>query len=123
MLHTMSSERTGSQSKNAKATFDHVHVAGQKKTTRLHLKTISAEDEYRDRFTCIGTLPIMQQEIPAQKLVDSYPHLEGVTLHELPRDRRHMDILVGADLAIGLVYKESRPGSLTAPSAEKTGFG
>jgi hypothetical protein len=35
------------------------HVEGQKKTTRLHLKTISGEDEYRDRFTCIGTLPIM----------------------------------------------------------------
>jgi hypothetical protein len=45
-----------------------------------------------------------------------------VTLHELPRDRRHVDILVGAYLAIGLVCKESRPGLLTVPSAEKTGF-
>jgi hypothetical protein len=84
------------------------HVAGQKKTTRLHLKTISGEDEYKDRFACIGTLSIMQQEIPTQKL-------EGVTVHRLPRDRRYVDILVGADLAIGLVCKESRPGLLTVP--------
>jgi hypothetical protein len=36
----------------------------------------------------VSTLPVMEQEIPTQEMVDSYPHLNGVKLDVLP-DHRH----------------------------------
>lgn len=60
---------------------------------------------------CVGTLPVMKQEIPTQEIVDSYPHLNGVKLDVLPDHRHYVDVLVGADLAMGLVPERVCRGS------------
>jgi hypothetical protein len=72
---------------------------------------------------CVGPLPIMKQEIPTQEMVDSYPHLNSVKLDVLPDHRHFVDVLVGADLAMGLVAERVGRGSKLTPSAHLTLFG
>jgi hypothetical protein len=98
-------------------------VPAERETAMIHLRSYSMSLEYKNHHVCVGTLPVMKQEIPTQEMVDSYLHLNGVKLDVLPDHRYFVDVLVGADLAMGLVPAWVCRGSKSTPCAYLTLFG
>jgi hypothetical protein len=85
-------------------------VLAKRETAMIHLRSYSMSLEYKNYHVCVGTLPVIKQEFPTQEIVDSYPLLNGVKLDVLPDHMHFVDVLVGADLAMGLVPERVREG-------------